>query len=437
MDLLIDWLWFYFQVLLLVWVGFRELARPHGRNIYAMALVLATLALVHGQAWWMLSKFSAAGTGVIRHLGKSISLHGACLANRYIGLSVLCFVVTYLVLSRRKAPLNQHAPARDDRQLVPNLNGILLSVWSLSFGAVALNYLGGIDMLVRNPGQYFGRGATMFLVLTHVGRLQLLDKISRRQKGNLLDILLFGSIILFQLFNGRGWTLFFLFQLLLLINYCRREVSRKMIMGCLVVFIFIAIVFGTYRQFSVVQEEIGFSDIPYAYQKYTDTDNAVDWFYATAVEGFAGFAGILTYADSQGGISHDFGLSNLSFWIKLVPYPLRLDPTLPFMDLEDGILEIYPYKDSITRSGYESSYAHFGIMGVLGLGVLLGVAVCKFHQKMMDPTRNRLVIALFSAYLLLPLYGSFYFILFYCMTESCDLLAYKIIKSISIRLSTR
>jgi uncharacterized protein YhhL (DUF1145 family) len=55
MNLMIDWLWLYIQVLLLVWVGFREFIRPYGRNLYAIALVGATLVLVHGQTWWMFS----------------------------------------------------------------------------------------------------------------------------------------------------------------------------------------------------------------------------------------------------------------------------------------------------------------------------------------------------------------------------------------------
>jgi hypothetical protein len=209
MNLMIDWLWLYVQVLLLVWVGFREFIRPHGRNVYAIALVGATLVLVHGQMWWMFSEFTKQDTVVISHLRKTINLHGARLANVYIGLSVLCFFITYMILSHRKSSVPVNMPIYDKSVAISKLNGFLLSVWVLFFGIVAVNCLGGFKTILTKPGQFFGHGATMFLVLVHVGRLQLLDKISRMQKIIMIDILLFGSIVIFQLFNGRGWTLFF------------------------------------------------------------------------------------------------------------------------------------------------------------------------------------------------------------------------------------
>ncbi len=336
-----------------------------------------------------------------------------------------------MILSRRKRYVPVNIPIYDKSVSISKINGFLLSVWVLVFGIIAVNYLGGFQTILTRPGQFFGHGATMFLVLVHVGRLQLLDKISRVQKINMIDILLFGSIVIFQLFNGRGWALFFLFQLLILMNYCRREVSRRIIIGGVAIFLFVAIVFGTYRQFSGIIEEIELSNLQYAYKKYTGADNAIDWFYSTALEGSAGLAGILTYSDNQGGIAHDFGISNLSFFLKLIPYPVRLDPSLPFIEIENDIKNTYPYNESITRSGYESFYAHFGVIGVLGLGILFGLLVCKFHNKMLKPGHNKLIIALLSAYILLPLYGNLHFVFFYFMTEACGLFAYRTIRLIS------
>jgi hypothetical protein len=130
---------------------------------------------------------------------------------------------------------------------------------------------------------------------------------------------------------------FFLFQLLILMNYCRREVSRRMVIGGMAILLFVAIVFGRYRHFSGITEKIELSNLQDAYKKYTRTDNTIDWFYSSAVEGSAGLAGILTYSDNQGGIVHDFSISNLGFWIKLIPYPIRLDPSLPFIKIENDI----------------------------------------------------------------------------------------------------
>jgi hypothetical protein len=189
--------------------------------------------------------------------------------------------------------------------------------------------------------------------------------------------------------------------------------------------VFVAIVFGTYRQFSGIDEYVDLTAIKENYSKYVGVDNVVDWFYATSEEGFAGLAGLLTSEIGEGAMEHDFGLSNLGFWMKLIPYPLRMDPALPFTDWEEALSNAYPYRDSITRAGYESFYGHFGVTGVLGLGLLLGFAARMLHQKMVIPGRNRLLIALLSAYLILPLYGNLHFVFLFWTTELFGLLAFR------------
>jgi len=206
---------------------------------------------------------------------------------------------------------------------------------------------------------------------------------------------------------------------------------RRVFVVGFAIFFFVAIIFGTYRQFSGKSDKINFLDVKQNYIKYTGADNAIDWFYSTAEEGFTGLAGILTYSMTQGGISHDFGISNLGFWIKFVPYPIRLDPTLPFAELEGYIWNTYSYKDSITRSGYESFYGHFGVIGMLVIGILPAFLVNKLHNKMLGHRHNRLIIALLSAYILLPLYGNLYFVFLFWMTEICGLFAYQTIQFIS------
>ena len=423
----IDWLWLSLQTVLLLWIGGREFFRVRNRNVYAIALVGASLVLVQGQAWWILAEFAKQHSVVISHLFKTISVQGARLANFYIGLSTICFFFMYAIVSGRRVSASAKAMSFKNPPAYSKLTGYSLCVWTALFAVVASNYLGGIQNMIANPGQFFGHGATMFLVLVHVGRFQLLDKIAKARIIAGLDILLFGSIMLFQLFNGRSWMLFFLFQLFLLVNYCRRELTRQVLIMGFAIFLFVAVVFGTYRQFSGIAG-IDYFDIKQNYEKYLGMDNAIDWFYATSEEGFAGLAGILTSSISQGGISHDFGISNLGFWMKFIPYPIRLDPALPFTELEESISNAYPYKDSITRAGYESFYGHFGLMGVLGLGLLLGFLAGKLHQKMLNPRYNRLLIALLSAYIVLPLYGNLHFVFLFWITEIFGLVVFRTIQ---------
>jgi hypothetical protein len=68
------------------------------------------------------------------------------------------------------------------------------------------------------------------------------------------------------------------------------------------------------------------------------------------------------------------------------------------------------------------------MIGVLGLRILLGLLVSKLHNKMRKPGHNKLIIALFSAYILMPLYGNLYYVFFFLMAETCGLFAYRIMR---------
>ncbi len=426
-----DWVWLFIQIGLLAIVGLREFLKPNGRNIYVMALCAATLFLVHGQAWWLFSEFDAQNVTSIGHIAKSISIDGARLANLYVGLSVLCFSGTYFFLSKRKSLAPALPPISDNVEAYSGVTNFLLICWTFLFAMVAVTIMGGVEALASKPGQFMGHGATVFLILVHLGRLQLLKRVAVRQKFSVIEILLFGFVIIFQMFNGRGWMLFFMLQLFIATNYCRRELSRRVILGGVAVFLFVAIVFGMYRHFTSVSDLIGLSELQEYIIKYSDSDNPINWFYTTSVEGFCGLAGILTYEVDVNGIFHDFGISNLNFWLKLIPYPIRLDTSLPFVDLDKFITGAYPYPDSITRSGYESFYAHFGVIGLLVFGFFLAYLSNKFHLLMMNPSKNRFLISIFSAYLLLPLYGNLFYIFFYSMTESIGLFFFGAIRMAS------
>lgn len=426
-----DWIWLFIQVGLLAIVGLREFLKPNGRNIYVMALSAETLFLVHGQAWWLFSEFDAREVLVIEHMKKSISIDGARLANLYIGLSVLCFCVTYLFLSKRKSRVMALQAKSDKVDVYSGLTNFLLICWTFLFASVAVTTMGGVEALVSQPGQFLGRGATIFLVLVHLGRLQLLKKTANRQRIFVIDIFLFGFVIMFQMFNGRGWMLFFLLQLFIATNYCRRELPRKLILSGVAVFLFVAIGFGMYRHFTSISKEVSSRELQAYVTKYSETDNPINWFYSTSVEGFCGLAGILTYAKGDYGISHDFGFSNLGFWLKLIPFFIRIDTSLPFNALDEFISGTYAYQDSITRPGYESFYAHFGVIGVLAFGVLLAYCANKFHFLMMNPRKNRFLICIFSVYLLHPLYGSLFYIFFYSMTECIGLFFFSAIQMAS------
>lgn len=424
-----DYAWLLLHSCLLLFIGMREFLKPYGRNVYMLALAPAMLVLVNGQAWWVFSKFADNQTSIIYHIKKSISVDGAKLANFYLGLSIIVLYVTYRVLEK-KQPLKSFfkpTPLPAGEGSVKAITNSILVLWTGFFAYIAFDVMGGALVLIANPGQFMGNGATVFLVLVHLSRLQFLKSIAKNQQPLIVERLLFVFVIIFQLFNGRGWMLFFVFQLLIAYNYCKKEISRKTAVSFALFFLFTIFIFGMYRHFTSLA---GPSTLNEYISVYSGSDNPINWFYSTSVEGFAGLAGILTYKETH-LIFHDFGISNLTFWMKLIPYQIRLDPTFPFVELNELILNKYPYPDSITKSGYESFYAHFGIFGILSLGFLFPYCANKFHLCMIGNNPKKFKIAIYSAYLLLLLYGSLFFIFFYAMTETIGLIIFWILNLIS------
>jgi len=429
---LFDYGWLLLHTSLLVSIGLREFLKPYGRNIYMFALTVAMLVLVNGQAWWVFSQFSDSQTSIIYHINKTISADGAKLANFYLGLSIIVLCVTYRVMEKKafKNEFNS-TPLLKGEKSVNAISNSILVLWALFFSYIAFDIMGGVSEVITHPGQFMGNGATVFLVLVHVARLQFLKSIAKNQQPQMVERLLFVFVIIFQLFNGRGWMLFFVFQLLIVYNYSKKEITRKTSVLFFLLFLFVIFIFGMYRHFTSLADPVTLNEyISY----YFFSDNPINWFYSTSLESFTGLAGILTYKDTH-LIVHDFGISNLTFWMKLIPYQVRLDPTFPFVQLNQFILSMYPYPDSITKSGYESFYAHFGVFGILSLGFLFSYCANKFHLGMISNNSNKFKIAIYSSYLLLLLYGNLFFIFFYATTETIGLIIFWILNLISKQIS--
>jgi hypothetical protein len=65
----------------------------------------------------------------------------------------------------------------------------------------------------------------------------------------------------------------------------------------------------------------------------------------------------------------------------------------------------------------EDAYAHFGIPGIIGLGLLLGGLTNWLHGLMSNPLRNRLLIGVLSVHSLQLIRGSFFNTLFFGIGE--------------------
>jgi hypothetical protein len=433
---IIDWSILVTQTAFLLIFIAVEFFRKHNRNLYVIYIFGTTLVLVQGQAFWVFDYFSS-GFFEIRHLLQVISIQGVKLANLYTFLFTLSLIISYSICySNTKKIADQADNTKYFRSKIyetPIFYGLVLA-WVLISAWLLINLLGGIQTIIYNPGALVP-GQTVLLIALSLGKLPLLRKLVLGFRVNLIEIMLFLIAFLLILFNSRFYAAFIVIQIFFIVNYCQKELSRSVLLIPAIILIFIFFVYGLYREYQNYYDDITFenmttfiSNIPFG--------GVSNWFYGGNVEGFVGFAGILTYEHNQGGIQHDFGISNLSLFTQLLPNAIRNSET--FKPLTDFLESFYPYPlQSIVAPGLENAYAHFGLFGVIGLGILLGFLAQWLHIKMTSRNVDRLGVGVLSVHSVLLVRGTFRAVLFFMLAEFVILGVYRFFLRFGIWLTPK
>jgi len=403
----------YIQIVVLVAIAISALRKKKERNLLTLVTIGTILVLVHGQAIWFMQKFEVDEIFSIVHLFQKISFSAISSSIQLLILFTFSFVLGSFSFFFDDFSSFPHNPRKE----ISPFSYFLICSW-VSINCSFLVYLlGGIFMALAQPGQSIG-GQTMLLIAISLGKFPLFYKLSQRQAVKSIDILLFAITFLLTLFNSRFLASFILIQLLLIYNYAVREVPRKIMAYAAFALVFIFIGYGLYRDNAALNPDLTASErIFAAIERMTSDENPINWFYRTNVEGFAGLAGLLTHIEENGPITHDLGLSNLTLFTQLIPNGLRNNPNLPFGTLASYFSSFYPYTGSVVPSGLENAYAHFGIFGILGLGILLGYLTRYLHWQLRLPTSNRLLWALLSVQVFNLIRGTFRNALFFGLAD--------------------
>ena len=424
-----DFCWLFFHISLLLLVIAREFARKKNRNLFLILICSAFLVLISGQDWWMLTFFEDGNEIGINHLYQYISLPGVRLANFYVGLSVISFVILYFIKVRRLPNRTEVQSRNAPRALIGRYAYLFFICWIVAIIYLLTISAGGFINSLKAPGLNFTYGVTMNLILLSVGKMPLLYNIASKNEVRKLDIFLFLAVLFFTLINARLNSALMLLQLLILFNYCRYEISRAAWLLIVFFFFLIFIAFGLWREFA--SQQIGSQDLSNFFLfivYYFDFKEILDWFYAANVESFSGLAGILTYDQSVGGIEHDFGISNLQFILQFIPGAVRADSSLPFGQFHDFFRSFYPYQNgSIISSGLEIAYANFWIFGVFMFGGVLGYLARFFHSFVLRPNSSVLVIGLISVQCVHLIRGTISNVLFFGFSDLIMLIFFKIV----------
>ena len=425
-DFELDRFYLYIQIIVLMAIPAREFFRKQRRNLYAILIPLTMLILVQGQAWWMLEQFEADNLTTMQHLYQNVSSEGFRRANLYACLSVISLAITYSLLSLRRISKRTEVFRLPLRPLQPSVHSFLIAILVLSFALTIITISGGFESAITNPGLTLVHGLVFFLMLLWLGKLPVLNNIASGRRSNWLDAALFTLVTIVFLFNSRFLAFFILLQWWILHHYCRRETHKKTIVATGIVFFLIFFLFGMYRHY-VPQYETILPDLSFDFiVELFSFKSLLDWFYSLNIEGFAGLAGLLTHEANQGGINHDFGLSNIAALFQFIPSSLRYSENLPFGEMKDFFSSLYPYAGSVVPSGIENAYAHFGIIGLVGFGSLLGILMVWLHDQMLNPKADRLMIAILSVHVLQLIRGSFYLVTFFVLSEIIILSLYRL-----------
>jgi hypothetical protein len=434
--MIFDYFWLYFHTTILSIIIAREFLRPHQRNLFVLLIAGTFLILVSGQAWWVLERIYNNNIAGMMHLYQYVSISGARTANFYVGLAVLAFAFCYFINDTRRSVIKNIPQNIFKNAFIKNKTYAYIYIWVIFVAFLLTESAGGFYASITNPGLNFSYGVTMFMILLSMGKLPILQKIAYNNKINFADASLFLIVLSFTLINARMNAIFIILQLIILMNYCNREFSRRLLLLVPLIAFVILIIFGIYREFSsrggFVTGELDSS----FFMDYFDIATVIDWFYAFNVEGFVGLAGLLTYEEHIGrGIDHDFGLSNFVFITQFIPGVLRTDQSFPLFHFSEFLRSIYPYRDgSVISSGLEIAYSNYGLFGVILLGGFLGY-LSQFLHIVMIKRKHILIYTLVSVQSLNLIRGTFSNAIFFALSEIVIYLIYNLLKTRLIALN--
>ncbi|MEO6454286.1 MAG: hypothetical protein ABIN97_09450 [Ginsengibacter sp.] len=432
-SLLLDWLCLYLQVFLLSYVIIREILLKSDRNLFAILVPATILILVQGQAWWILGQFETMDVAKIDVVNNSFSLDMARKANLYYGICTIFYVSTFQLFRKIRWFDKSHNTFQHPNHGTSILSYLFIAVWTLIIASLLFSKAGGLDTALTKPGQLI-EGQTVFILALGIAKLPLIVKLNSGSKIVILDFLFFGAALVITLFNSRFLTAFALLQLLIVINYRRKEISRRTIFMLIVPAIVVFFVFGIYRDFAYRFGTVGIKEAINTFIDPSIEFNILDWFYRNNIEGFSGLAGILYFQKENLNFQYDFGLSELGNIFNYIPNSIRNDPNLLFAENVSVLKESFPYKGSVVPGGFELAYGHFGLPGMILYSFILGILTPFLHSQLRKKNPGDLPILLVSVQLLngirLSLFGA---IIFFGLADVITLWMYRLLLKLKIR----
>lgn len=400
----INFLLIVFQIIILTSLIFRESRKLH-RNYILIFLVLSYIILVSLQSLWLHFEFKKFNYSTISVVGNSFSYNSYLKTNLLFFVAVLLFSFTVIITDKlRLFKIKYHDKIEF---YLPGFGYFIIIIWTLFFSALLINKIGGFDSAVNNPGQMI-EGQTFYILMLSLAKWPLLLKLNFKFKPNIIDFLLFSFYLLIILFNSRFLTSFAIIQLFFVYHYRIKSIEVRKILLLGIPLFLIFIVFGIYRDFSYRFDTVGLNEALSQYANVKDEFSIVDWFFSANVEAFSGTAGIIHYSINNSNFNLDYGLSEFSNLLNLIPNKLRNSPHSIIKEINDYLISVYPYRGgSVVPSGFETSFGHFSYFGFFIYNIIIAFLAVYFHKSIINKKTNYLPVIL-SVHLLNSVRASFW-----------------------------
>ena len=406
------------QIILLTILICIEISKKN-RNIFFIVTSALIIILLPGQGLWVLNYFSENNVNDMMHIYQSLSIDSVYISCYYSLIFIVIYIASFLLFSLKKNKKKITLSSTDKKIKKINFYSyIFISVATFVFGALLISSGGGFYASLTSPGMNLSGGVGMLMTLMSIGKLPLLYKIAVRRNIVLWDVFLFSFVFILTLLNSRTSAVFIMFQLIILLNYCRKQLNRRELLIFPIVGIIIIFVFGLYREFtSNYPGSIELIELFNFFLSY-NLMTIINWFYASNTEVFTGLAGILTYENNINGLNYDYGISSLYFILNLIPSAIRESNIIQIQYYADIIKNSYPYLNgSIVSSLIESYYGHFSLSGIIFLGLFMGYLVYYFDERMRYINSNTLLVGLLSVQLFRMIRGPETQVYLYFVTE--------------------
>ena len=407
------------QIALLSGVILFELNKGRGRNLVMITTAVALILFVEFQAMYVLKDLENFSTAF--YYDNFINREGCSFAVLLLLLCTVVLLISHRITRRQKPPAIRKASSQVHQTLLSYI-AITLILLATAYALIELS--GGLGEALSAPARMIP-GQTVYLIILQIGKIPLLQKVADRKKGNVFDFALFLISLLMILLSNRRMAMFEIWQYVVLVNYCKNEISRRKLVGIGVLVACIVLFTGTVRSFG-----FGYSaETPMrVYHLYSEgvggqPFDLTDFFYRWNIEAFSGFGGIIT-AYLQHGISYDFGISYLRFFTHLTPYAIR---TGAVRDFDDWLNEIYSYHGSVVSPGYEAAFGHFGFVGIFMLSVVLGVLPRWFHSRLTSPGFDKVLYALLSVHIVLLISADLWLAVFFALGDVMMLFLFRLV----------